>query len=477
MKLIRRELIITGALTLAAALLTQTFTGVRATVSNNSRQQTRPNILWILAEDISPQLSCYGEPLVQTPNIDKLASQGARFTRAFTTAPVCSASRSALITGMYQTSIGAHNHRTFDKKPLPSGVKIITDYLHEAGYFTVLSGKGPSKKDSKEGGPAGSGKTDFNFIVNKPFDGYDWNQRQSGQPFFAQLSLQESHRGYGWPLARKTLKNLVDPNKVKLPPYWPDHPIARDEYANYLDAIQLVDSYVGVIMKRLEDEGLADNTVVFFLGDNGSCLFRGKQFLYDGGISVPLIIRWPGKIKPGTVREDFVEGIDLAAASLKLAGISPPANMQGRDFLSPNHQEREYIIAARDRMDIAIDRMRAVRTKQFKYIRNFIPGIPYMQRNPYKEREYPTWNLVKQLKAEGKLTPVQALFAADQKPLEELYDVMADPHEINNLAEKPEYKQTLLQMRRILDRWIKETGDQGATLEDPIRIYESYFSR
>jgi len=471
----RRKMIIAGALALAAVMLTQAFT--RATAIHQAGRQPRPNILWILAEDIGPQLSCYGEPLVQTPNIDKLASQGARFTRAFTTAPVCSASRSALITGMCQTSIGAHNHRTFDKKPLPSGVKIITDYLHEAGYFTVLSGRGPSKKDNKEGGPSGTGKTDFNFIFKNAFDGYDWNQRKPGQPFFAQLTLGESHRGHGWPLARKTLRNLVDPNQVKLPPYWPDHPIARDEYANYLDAIQLVDSYVGVIMKRLEDEGLADNTVVFFLGDNGSCLFRGKQFLYDGGISIPLIIRWPGKIKPGTVREDLVSGIDLAAASLKLAGVEPPANMQGRDFLSPNSQEREYIVAARDRMDIAFDRMRAVRTKQFKYIRNFIPGIPYMQRNPYKEREYPTWNLVKQLKAEGKLTPVQALFAADQKPLEELYDVTVDPHEINNLAEKPEYKQVLSQMRQILDKWIRETGDQGAMMEDPIRIYESYFSR
>lgn len=184
------------------------------------------------------------------------------------------------------------------------------------------------------------------------------------------------------------------------------------------------------------------------------------------GIHIPLIIRWPGRIKPGTVREDLISGIDLAASSLKLAGSSPPANMQGRDFLSPGYQEREYIIAARDRMDIAIDRMRAVRTKQFKYIRNFIPSIPYMQRNPYKERKYPVWNLIKQLKAEGKLTPVQALFAAEQKPLEELYDVTADPHEINNLAEKPEYKQVLLQLRQILDRWIKETGDQGAWIAD-----------
>lgn len=463
----RRDLLaVPAAAATAAALSAQTLPGPRANTP-------RPNVLWILAEDISPQLSCYGEPLVQTPNLDKLAAEGARYTQAFTTAPVCSPSRSALITGMYQTSIGAHNHRTFDRKPLPPPVKIGTDHFRQAGYFTVLSRPDAGTRPAQAGW-LGSGKTDFNFAAPKPFDGYDWKQRANGQPFFAQLSLAESHKGYGWKLALKE-PNLVDPNKVKLPPYWPDHPIARQEYANYLDSIQLVDRYMGIIQKRLEEEKLVDNTVVFFMGDNGSCLFRGKQFLYEGGISVPFIARWPGHIKPGTVNNNLWSAIDMTAASLAIAGVEPPSYMQGRNFLAPGYQGRDLIFAARDRCDIAIERMRCVRDKRYKYIRNFLPGIPYMQANPYKEQEYPTWNLVKQLYREGKLNSVQSLFAADHKPVEEFFDLQADPHEINNLAKDPAQKQRVDTMRAALDGWIKESGDRGAVMEDPVPIYEDFF--
>jgi len=436
----------------------------------------RPNILWILAEDMSPQLGCYGEPLVQTPNLDRLARQSTRFTRAYTAAPVCSPSRSSMITGMYQTSIGAHNHRTIFKKELPAGVRTVPEWLRDAGYFTVLCGVGPNKKDNRQSGAKGSGKTDFNFLVKKPFDGYDWDQRQPAQPFFAQLSLAESHKGYGWPLARKTMPR-IDQSRLKLPPYWPDHPIARDEYANYLEAIELVDSYVGEIMKRLEEEGLAENTLVFFLGDNGSCTFRGKQFLYEGGIHVPLIVRWPGHVAAGAVREDMINAIDLAAASLTAAGVERPKKMEGRDFLAPGTRGRDRLFAARDRCDIAIERMRCLVEPRYKYIRNFLPGIPYMQANPYKEKQYPTWNLVKQLKAEGKLTPEQALFAADHKPVEELYDLENDPHEVRNLAADAAHNERLRAMRKLLDECIEQTGDQGRIMEDPVPIYENYFGK
>ncbi|MCU0247020.1 MAG: sulfatase [Bryobacter sp.] len=436
----------------------------------------RPNILWILAEDISPNLVCYGEPLVQTPNLDRLASQGVRFDRAYTTAPVCSASRSAIITGEYQTTIGAQNHRTLDKKPLPDGARLVTDRLREAGYFTVLSAAGPNKKDNKQAGSRGSGKTDFNFLVKQPFDGWDWSQRPAGKPFFAQLSIQESHKGYGWPLARK-LTPRIDAGKLKLPPYWPDHPVARDEYANYLEAIQLMDRYVGEVMARLEAEGLAENTLVFFLGDNGSCTFRGKQFLYEGGIHVPLIARWPGKLGAGTVRKDLVSSLDVTAATLAAAGIPIPARLPGRDILNPAAPARTHLFAARDRCDIAIDRMRCVLDARYKYIRNYLPGMPYMQANPYKEREYPTWNLVKDLARQGKLTPEQALFAAPSKPVEELYDLERDPHEVRNLAADPAQKERLAAMRKLLDDWVRESGDRGATLEDPLPIYQDYFKK
>ncbi len=445
-----------------------------------------PNVLFILAEDIGPQLSCYGEPLIRTPHLDRLAARGTRFTHCFTTAPVCSASRSALMTGMYATSIGAHNHRTWPwrKQALPDGVFTLTDYFRAAGYFTCNCAPAQTKlRDPKTGerlptAAAGSGKTDFNFVSEKPFDGFDWNQRSPGQPFFAQLTLNESHKGIGWPLARKTLgARCVPPERVKLPPYYPDHPVARDEYANYLDAIMLVDGYVGEIMARLEREGLATNTVVVFMGDNGQCLFRGKQFLYDGGIHVPLIVAWPDGRRAGDVDDRLVSGIDLTAILLGLAGIKPGPVMQGRNLLDPAVEPRQHVFAARDRMDVSTDRMRCVRTHRWKYIRNFLPMVPYMQHNAYKERSYPTWSLVKSLAKQGGLSPAASLFAADRKPIEELYDTRADPHEVNNLAADPAHAPRLRELRALVDDWTVRTGDRGATMEDPLDIYRGYWGR
>jgi len=427
-------------------------------------RKDRPNILWILSEDISPDLSCYGTEAVQTPNLDKLAHQGIRYTNAFTTSPVCSASRSAMITGMYQTSIGVHHHRSHrnDGYTLPEPVRLITEYFREAGYFTA-------NVKTAAAGVRGSGKTDFNFQLKKAFDGSDWNQRNPGQPFFAQLSINVTHRGGHWKNLREKLKNPVDPARVKLPPYYPDHPIAREDWATYLNSIQLMDQYVGKILKRLNDEGLADKTVVIFIGDHGRCHVRGKQWLYDGGIHIPLIVRWPGKLKAGQVCDDLVSAIDISATVLKIAGIEPPKHIEGRVFLGPGAnavrrpqaEKRNYIIAARDRCDETIDRIRCVRTKRYKYIRNFMPQRPYTQQNRYKERSYPMLNLMKELHAEGKLTPAQALFMAPRKPDEELYDIWNDPYEIHNLAASPKHQQTLKKMRAILDKWVRETGDKG----------------
>lgn len=446
-----------------------------------------PNVLFILAEDIGPQLSCYGEPLVRTPHLDALAARGVRYTRAFTTSPVCSPSRSAIMTGMYQTSIGAHQHRTWqwNKRPLPPGVETITDIFRRAGYFTAnLSAQpGKAKKSAATGlkitGAAGSGKTDFNFSVGKPFDGHDWNQRRPGQPFFAQITIQESHKGDGWTLVRSKDSPVgrVDAARVKLPPYYPDHPVAREEYANYLDAVALMDSYVGEVLARLEHDGLAGNTVVVFMGDNGQCLFRSKQFLYDGGIHVPLLIAWPDRRRAGAADDRLVSAIDVSAALLGLAGLTPGPAMQGRNFLAPGAEPRTHVFAARDRMDTSVDRMRAVRTERWKYIRNFFPEVPYQQRNAYKERQYPTWNLVRELARAGQLSPEAALFAAPRKPIEELFDLAADPHEVRNLAADPAHAATLRELRGRVDRWIADTGDQGGTMEDPLDIYRGYHGR
>jgi arylsulfatase A-like enzyme len=397
--------------------------------------------------------------------MDRMAKEGTRFQNAFTTAPVCSASRSALATGMFQTTIGAHNHRTFNKKPLPEGVRLMTHRLRDAGYYTVLGKQ-----------PLATPKTDYNFLADNLFDGSDWKDRPSGKPFFAQLTFTQSHKGPGWPEARKTMPR-IDQSKLKLPPYWPDHPVAYDEYANYLEAIELVDKHLGMLRDRLEKEGILDNTLLVFMGDNGSCTPRGKQFLYEGGIRVPLIVRWPDRLKPATVREDLFCGVDLVAASLAAAGVEVPRNMHGRDFLSDSTPRRDHIFAARDRCDTATERMRCVRDSRWKYIRNYLPAIPYMQSNPYKEEQYPTWNLTKRLYKEGKLNAVQSLFAAESKPIEELYDLQADPHEINNLAKAPEQTDRLKRMRGMLDNWVRETSDQGYIMEDPVEIYRSYYKK
>jgi N-sulfoglucosamine sulfohydrolase len=448
----------------------------------------RPNLLFILAEDIGPDLGCYGAPLVKTPHLDALAARGVRYTHAFTTAPVCSASRSAIMTGMYQTSIGAHQHRTWqwNKRSLPPGVRTLTDCLRDAGYFTANLAAPGGKKAKKENpsglkitGADGTGKTDFNFLVDKPFDGSAWSQRAAGQPFFAQISINESHKGDGWTLARSKNSPVghVDASAVKLPPYYPDHPVAREEYANYLDAVALMDHFVGEVLARLERDGLAGNTIVVFMGDNGQCLFRSKQFLYDGGIHVPLLIAWPDRRRAGTVDAQLVASIDVTAALLGLAGARPGSALQGRDFLAPGATPRTLVFAARDRMDESTDRIRAVRTADWKYIRNYLPAIPYQQYNAYKEKAYPTWNLVKELARAGGLAPEAALFAAPRKPLEELYDLRNDPHEVRNLAANPAHAARLRELRAALTAWTVETGDQGDRMEDPLDIYRGYNGR
>jgi len=428
-----------------------------------AEQDIRPNILWILSEDISPELSCYGEPGVETPNLDKLASEGVRFTNAFTSSPVCSTSRSAMITGMHQSSIGAHQHRSHrgDGYMLSKPVKLITDYFRQAGYFTC-------NVKTAAPGVKGSGKTDFNFKTEgNPFDGNDWAQRKDGQPFFAQLSISMTHRGGQWKNLDKKLPNPVDPAKVKVRLFYPDHPTVREDWATYLNSIQMMDSYVGKILKRLDEEGLRENTVVIFIGDHGRCMVRGKQWLYDAGIRIPLIVRWPGTLKAGQVSDDLVSGIDISVTVLDIAGIRPPDYMQGWLFLGPKAKKREYIFASRDRCDETKEIIRCVHDKRYSYIRNYMSYRPWMAWNRYKDRSYPTRNLLRQLHAEGKLTPAQARYMAPTKPPEELYDLQNDPYELNNLAKSPQHQDVLNRMRRTHKQWVLEIKDQGL-IPEPI---------
>jgi uncharacterized sulfatase len=390
------------------------------------------------------------------------------------------------MSGRYQNNIGAHNHRTWDwnKRTLAAPAKHLCEWFRDAGYFTCNLQPPPEQRKAVNGA-AGSGKVDLNFLANgadtgRFFDGYDWNQRKSGQPFFAHITIIETHKGPGWTIARQQAKSeLVDPEKLKLASYYPDSPVARDEYANYLDAIHLSDGYLGQLLQRLESEGLAKNTVVVVSSDQGP-LFRGKQFLYDGGIQIPLVIRFPENrqprgLAPGSVDDRFVSGIDIAPTLLGFAGIRPPEGaMQGQDILGPRYQPRSHVFAARDRMDTSIDRMRAVRTRQFKYIRNDLPAIPYMQANEYKEQNYPTWNLVKDWARQGKLTKEQSLFASQVKPIEELFDIQADPDEVHNLAGDARHRETLKQLRSLVAGFSGE-NDALARYEDPVDVYRGYY--
>ena len=446
-------------------------------------QSGRPNILYVIQEDIGPNHACYGETLVKTPNVDRLAAQGMRFTNMFCTGPVCSASRSALMSGRYQNNIGAHNHRTWEwhKQTLPAPARHISEWFRDAGYFTC--NLQPERSQRKPlNGAGGSGKVDLNFFLNGDnknnfFDGLDWRQRKAGLPFFAHITIIETHKGGGWTLARQQAKpELVDPAKLKLGAYYPDSPVARDEYANYLDVLHLSDGYVGQLLQRLEDEGLARNTVVVLSSDHGP-LFRGKQFLYDGGMRIPLIVRFPDGRSAGAVDDRLVSGVDLAPTLLGFAGIRPPSGaMQGQDIFGPAYQPRTHIFAARDRMDTSIDRMRAVRTNRYKYIRNYFPMIPYMQRNEYKEKNYPTWNLVKEWARQGKLNREQGLFAFAEKPVEELFDIQTDPDEVQNLALDRAHKPEIDRLRGLVDDFVAE-NDAQVRIEEPLDIYRGYYGR
>lgn len=432
--------------------------------------EDRPNVIWILGDDLGTELGCYGHPVARTPNLDRLAGQGVRFTQFHTTAPVCSASRSGFNTGMYQSSIGAHNHRSHRKDGyrLPEGVRLVSERFREAGYFTcnVLE---------IAGGARGTGKTDYNFTAAKPFDGTHWNQRKPGQPFYAQINFQAPHKGPAFVAARKR-GGLVDPKKVPLPPYYPDHPVVRDEVANYLDAIALLDYQVGVLLRELERERLLDNTALFFFGDNGRCLLRGKQWLYDEGTRVPLIVRWPGVTKAGSVRDEPAIALDVTASSLAAAGIRVPGNFHGRPLFGSGARPREFVVTARDRCDMTVDHIRAVRDRRYRYIRNFMPERPYTQYNQYIESSYPTLGVLKELHAKGKLDAVQRLFMAERKPEVEFYDCQADPHQVRNLAGDPQYAGLVAKFGARLETWRKETGDQGGSAESPEELEQAWAS-
>ena len=405
------------------------------------------NILWIVADDLGTDLGCFGNNLVYTPNLDKLASESVFYKKLFTVTAVCSPSRSGLITGMYPTTIGVQQHRTRFKKELPDSIKPITEYFKNAGYF-VSNGNG-SINTTK-------GKMDYNFKANfnNLYQGTHWSQRDDKQKFFSQAQIFYPHRPF-----HKDTVHPVDPNLVKLPPYYPNLPLARKDWALYLETVQHVDMSVGNILKQLEEDGLLDTTIIFFFGDQGRPHVRAKQFMYDSGTNTPLMVRYPNGYQAGTVSNELVSNIDIPLATLALAGIERPKHMQGLDFLSKDN-ERTYVFSMRDRRDETVDRIRSIRSKKFKYIKNYYTDRPYTQYNTYKEMRYPMLPLMHVMFEEGKLNDTQKIFMDSFRPAEELYDLEKDPFEINNLAESTEYKLELEKLRMALNEWV-EKNDLG----------------
>jgi len=440
------------------------FLGIGAAsllVSNSSAQEAvkRPNIIWISTEDLSPHMGCYGDQVAKTPNIDRLASQGTRFTNVFTTAAISAPVRSGVITGMYQTSIGCMHMRTTSyrrgvENPIeftavpPHYVKAFTEYMRAAGYYCT-----------------NNNKTDYQFSKD-PVPASIWdecskkahykNRPDKNQPFFAVFNWVGTHESQDWDIS----KVKTDPKTVKVPPYYPDNEIIRRNIAKMYDNIARLDSVVGALVSELEKEGELENTIIFFWGDHGDGLPRSKRWLYDSGLNIPLVIKFPGKSKP-VVDNRLISSIDFGPTVLSLAGIPVPAHMQGIPFLGDQVGEpRDAVFAARDRVDESYDMIRSVRTKDYLYIHNYYPNQPYPIWIPYLNN-MPIFKEMLRLDAEGKLTGPQKSWMAYSRPPEELYDVKADPFQLKNLINDPSLKLVLADLRKRHKSWTLETGDLG----------------
>ncbi len=427
---------------------------------SESDQTIEPNILWIFGEDISPWMPVYGDTTLVTPNIDFLAENGVTYTNCYSTCPVSSPCRSGLATGMMQTTIGMHNHRTgrTDKviSKLPEGIKVLPQMMREAGFHTF-----------------NAGKDDFNWNYNwndywtgehtvKKFYGKEgkgsWNDRAEGQRFFGEIELFGGKN-------RTKVKDSVAFSRINVPSYYPDCDFMRAQLATHYNQIKLTDNEIGELIEKLKKDGLYENTILIFLSDNGYQTLRDKQFLYDGGIHMPLIISAPGNHKLledfgmtlNTKDDQMVSLLDVTATTLAMAGVEIPEYMESRNLLDKDYH-RDWIVAARDRCDFTIDRIRCIRDKEFKYIRNFMTDRPLMQaqyrdKSPYYKEFMKIWK-------SGEY-PFCDEWLSDERPAEELYDIVNDPDEVNNLALDPAYNEVLETMRARLEGWIKETDDKG----------------
>lgn len=444
-------------------------------ITSSARSEERPNILWLSCEDISSHLGCYGDPHAITPNLDQLAAEGVRYSHAYTTAGVCAPTRSAIITGMYQNSIGTHHMRC--RAVLPQWLTPFPMLVGEQGYYCT-----------------NNSKTDYQFSNPTPKEIWNasnrrahWkNRSEKDQPFFAVFNFTGCHESgiASKEKYERVTQNLSEDERQDaaelstLPPYYPDTPIVREDWKRNYELITAMDTWVGEKIQELKDAGEYENTIILFWSDHGIGLPRAKRWLYESGTHIPMIARIPERFRveqqgrAGTVDSQLVSSIDFAPTVLNLAGATIPDYLQGRAFLGTDlSPPRDYIYGARDRMDERYDIIRSVRDEQFRYIRNFEPLKPYYQYMNTPEKGA-TMQEIRRVEAAGTAAPAVALFLTDHKPVEELYDVAADPHEIHNLADDPAYHDKLVEMQNALREWQNEIGDIGLIPEAEIAIRE-----
>ena len=428
--------------------------------SEGEKTKDRPNILWIVSEDNSAYFTgCYGNSFATTPNIDKLASEGFLYTHAYCPSAVCAPSRNAILTGVYASSNGNENMRSEYAKS--AVVKTYPEYLREAGYYCT-----------------NNEKTDYNTNSVDPATIWDessrtahYKNRPEGKPFFAVFNSMISHESCIFTRSVPYDSLRHDPDKVPLPPYHPNTKEVRHDWAQYYDCIEDMDTWVGSLLKELDDSGLADNTIVFYYGDNGGVLPRSKRYLYETGTQVPLVIRIPGKYKslfpssqPGDKIDRLVNFPDLLPTLLSIAGVKVPDYIQGKAFLGDQKtKDTEYAFFQRQRMDERFDHVRAVRDQKYRYIRNYMPFRINMQHLAYLFNEPSAQSWEEEFRA-GRTNEIQSR-AFKERPVEELYDTENDPWEITNLANDPKYADVLKRMRGALDDWRKDSKDVGVIPE------------
>ncbi len=445
----------------------------------------QPNILWLVTEDMGPYLPAFGDSTIETPNLSRLAEEGVIYPNLYSVSGVCAPSRAAIATGMYPSGIGANNMRTgsntketglraYEAIP-PADVKMISELLRKQGYYCTNN----YKEDYQFKAPVTA------WDESSPYA--HWRNRADGQPFYAVFNFTDTHesglfepygfrhietrhyhegdRSYNWKADRmtedETKVHLPKDTKFNIPPYLPvTDTVRRDMWKEYNNIAEM-DSQVGTVLRQLEDDGLLENTIIFFYGDHGGPYPRQKRLIYDSGLNTPMIIRFPNKQQAGTKDEQLISFVDFAPTLLSVAGIEAKDYMQGQAFMGkyPAVEKRKYIYGAADRFDEVTDAIRAVRDKQFKYIRNYRPQQGYYLPLDYREK-IPTMQELLRLRDQGKLDSYQAQWFRESKPTEELFDCEADPHELNDLAGDLAYREKLKELRADMDRWIAEIGDQ-----------------